>query len=318
MEATKFQRATCELTIEKINYDMQVYVNHCIKCKDRVSAQYHQVNEWRKERVNAATKVASNFLQEHVMITTGGNTEEWHSQYTNFKEKIGKAIGSATGDIVSVCVLNWVAPCTVSSFDQKTQASMIGAVMSESQTHNMGLILMPMFSHKQNMLWLTETSALQQLGEHRLAFDVPFQLRFGAHNDKRDERPLNYHGRAVSPYTAKAHKSMWETVPVIKDNTTPPAMHVSAADMVVCEDMSEDALPATIDNSPGGYGHMSRGKKFAQIGTPVYESLLQGTILALPSDAVRSTAAVIFHDLNVHVGTASLHTSSSSLSSRSQ
>jgi hypothetical protein len=137
---------------------------------------------------------------------------------------------------VTVSVLNWIAPCTVRAPLQKIQAAFLGVNLQETQEDNLGIILMPMFAHKKSMLWVTETTMMKLLGENRVSFDLPFQMKFSAHNDNRDERPLSYTGRIATSATGKVHKGIFRNTTMIKENQTLPAVHELSIKMISVED----------------------------------------------------------------------------------
>jgi hypothetical protein len=134
----------------------------------------------------------------------------------------------------ALAVLNWIAPCTVKANMQKMQASFLGNTLTGNQ--HLAVILMPMFSHKKSMLWITETTVMRLLGDNKVSFDLSFQMKFASHSDTRDERPLSYNGRLAAAPSSKLHKGLYHQSMIVKENQTLPATHEVALNMVTVED----------------------------------------------------------------------------------
>ena len=202
---------------------------------------------------------------------------------------------------VTFTVLNWVAVCTVRSATMKVQTEFLSTCLSTEEPHNLALILMPMFSYKKNMLWVTESQILQTMGHANIAFDLAFSLRFGPHVDRRDERPLHYRGRVASPLDQKVHTGPWRDTKLVTENQTDVAQHI--VHFKIFEDLEDDALPEHHDSTTLTSGHISRSLKFQQLGPDGFEKLLSASVLQIkPSDSQTGPFAVLLVDLNCHVG----------------
>ena len=133
-------------------------------------------------------------------------------------------------------VVNLISPSTIRSQHLKACSALLGSTLNDGNNDNIGVILMPMHTSKKNMMWVTEVSILNLLGENRMNFDTPFCLRFQPHQDVRDERPLLYNGRIACPMGSKMHRQMLKDCKIIKENCTYPATHEVAANMVEMEE----------------------------------------------------------------------------------
>ena len=100
------------------------------------------------------------------------------------------------GDVVSMAVLNWVAPATLKSETQKRHAALLGVIANEGQD-NVAIVLMPMTTTRKNKLWLQEYNSAKLLSDNRVELDSTLVLPFAVHKDVRDERPLSYNCRIV-------------------------------------------------------------------------------------------------------------------------
>ena len=85
---------------------------------------------------------------------------------------------------------------------------------------------------------------LTRLSKHNFEFDHQFAILFKDKSDKRDSRPMTYHGRVIFPAALGSNlKSVWATSTLVEDGRTDLVSQLSPKDMLVVEDISDDALP---------------------------------------------------------------------------
>ncbi len=144
---------------------------------------------------------------------------------------------------VFLSLLNWCAPCTISSESMQLQSQVLSHV-HHMQEGNIGLVLSPCFTYKYGSLWSTEESCMRLLSKGNVTFDNSFSLLFEKKVDERDSRPLAYHGRIVMN-----KKSCWKDSQLVTKAFTEPAQQLAAKDMSLVEDLSDHALPTSIDDS---------------------------------------------------------------------
>ena len=92
-------------------------------------------------------------------------------------------------------------------------------------------------------------------------------------------------------------KSPFKNCALLCRGRTDPAIQVAAKDMLVIEDMDENALPTSYDDSTEG--HVQSGKKHEQIGPDAAHKVLQGAFENVEFDGRK---AVIVADVSLGVG----------------
>ena len=196
-------------------------------------------------------------------------------------------------DIVSIVVVNWVAPCTIKSEMLDLQANCIATVASLTDKCIIP-ILFPQFSYKRGQLYLSDRMIMDMLAQRGLNFDHKFGLLFSDRPDSRDTRCLIYDGRIVTPFDMKESEYIFRNCELMKGRTE-PAMMLKSSLLQSIEDTSEEALPSTTDVD----GCVKGAAKFAQVGPDGMEKLLDAILGGISLD---NRSAVIFWELNAGWG----------------
>lgn len=149
---------------------------------------------------------------------------------------------------VVLVLINWISPSTISSTSLQGQAEIVKDVLSEN-SKNMGLLLSPMWTYKRGGLWSQEEMIMRLLVKKGVLLDHVFTLLFGEKVDNRDGRPLAFPGRFVFDGNAVPNKELWKNSALLTKGYTEPAVQVAARDMIMIEDLAENALPQTIDET---------------------------------------------------------------------
>ena len=262
------------------------------------AARYWQKQEFRRSQAEKARSRGQVFVDNKMsFLPIPNDPNGMLKHFTSLLQDKAGAIHRSTQDFAVVIICNWIAPSTIKSAVQKLQSDFLGSVMAtELGKQCMGVILMPMTCSKAGRLWLTEMSCMKLLGESGVAFDTPFTLLFQERNS-RDERPLAYNGRIAFPSGMSLHKSIFAKTKLVQENITNAANHLPGNCMVTVEDMSDTALPASVDAPLGGGYHLARAPKFAQVGPEAMEKLLAASAVQL-----KDVAAMMIVDLNTNVG----------------
>ena len=196
-----------------------------------------------------------------------------------------------------VCLMNHVAPCCYVTDLQTCQMNTMSWCICEN-TQSLGIVISPNFSNNMNKKYLLEQSMLTRLSKHNFAFDNQVAILFKDKSDKRDNRPMTYHGRIIFPAALGSNvKSVWATSTLVEVGRTDPVPQLSPRDMLVVEDIAEGALPGSggteNDRYPRG------GLKAMQLGVPAWDSVMS----TLMSGArLAEVPAVIFVNLTSGVG----------------
>lgn len=200
-----------------------------------------------------------------------------------------------------VCLMNHAAPCCYAADLQTAHINTMSWCICEN-TQSLGLIISPMFSHNMNKKYLLEQSMLTRLSKHNFEFDHQFAILFKDKSDKRDSRPMTYHGRVIFPAALGSNlKSVWATSTLVEDGRTDLVSQLSPKDMLVVEDISDDALPdaAGTESTAESNRYPRGGLKAMQLGVPAWDSVMSaltsGTKLA-------EVPAIMFVSLTSGVG----------------
>ena len=114
----------------------------------------------------------------------------------------------------------------------------------------------------------------------------------------RDERPLSYSGRILTAANGNVRRGIWRKTGLIKFGSIGGAPQLSANDMVMVDDLADDALPSTTDERT----QVTPSVKWAQLGEATMETLLMGLLRDMDTDGKKY--AIVIADLSVNVGCA--------------
>ena len=98
VQAGKLVTASLELFLQKVSTDVMMYKNWVVRMNDRIASKEHQAFNWRHQRMVAANKVASEWMETHMTFCTQGSLMR---QYLKCKKDIAATVGSAQQNIVS-------------------------------------------------------------------------------------------------------------------------------------------------------------------------------------------------------------------------
>lgn len=172
--------------------------------------------------------------------------------------------------------VNWLAPRTLKNMVQTSQTQFASHCILSSEK-NFGAALMPIFTYKRGQLWMLESATIRSLAMTGLNVDSSWHLSFSKkvrtqsvsgilcililegfflgwalgsvdspQADLRDGRPCNYPGRLLLHPTSK--DKTWINTALVKNGRTADAEMPHSRDMLTVEDISDDALPATVDD----------------------------------------------------------------------
>ena len=99
--------------------------------------------------------------------------------------------------MVNFVFLNWASTSSISSKLQEAQARALAATLHKGK-YNVGLVVMPMWSHKKGQLFRLEALILEKLASLGLNVDQKFSITFQERSDQRDDRQLSAGCRVVT------------------------------------------------------------------------------------------------------------------------
>ena len=291
----RLEEALWEVDLSSAESDIQVMLAYVQATSTYQKAYHTKFNQWRSARNRVAKEAAESFWAQHVHIhvMAKSTTDLALKALTDFTKDFAKV--NLIEDVTNVGMfplLNWVAPCTLTSSALNFQVSLLSAVLAMFPCA--AAVLTPMFTYKKGSLWRVENTSLQMLDQKRLMFDQKFYVQFEKKHDKRETRPLTFDGRLVtskdiddnSPCTKS---QLWQT------SNTDKAKQLVTKDMQQIEDVTEGALPAKCDPR----WRVTNGNKWQQLGEDASVKLLQAFMTDV---SYNDRCANVVVDLNMDVG----------------
>ncbi|CAE7275539.1 unnamed protein product [Symbiodinium sp. CCMP2592] len=254
-----------ECLLSETKHDQQVFeiylqnrANHTVNVQG-IAVQY------QKKLSDEARAAVEKWWDKHVTTYIWAEDEAaagmqllW--QYKQSKQDLLK---------VTVSVQNLISPCLVSAAHLSAQMQVVQHVLAED-ARNLGLVLLPVFSHKKNGRYAEEELIMKELGKIGCNLDHSFSVIFADRTDARDERPLNLAGRFLCPTDDKGHiAKFWAKSALLVKGRTTEAAQIKATDMMKILDPS--AVPTTNADEP-----LRGALKYAQIGRQAASRVLDG------------------------------------------
>ena len=75
---------------------------------------------------------------------------------------------------------------------------------------SIGVVVMPVFTHRKGQLWLAEKAALDLMHKGDIYADLMATINFKNKVDARDDRPMTYPLRLALPSTVDRRSSLWK------------------------------------------------------------------------------------------------------------
>ena len=156
---------------------------------------------------------------------------------------------------------------------------------------SIGVVMMPVFTHRKGQLWLAEKAALDLMHKGDIYADLTATVNFKNKVDARDDRPMTYPLRLVLPSMVDLRSSLWKGATLMSIGRTVEIDQLKGGDMTIIEDL--DALPSTGDHV-GAQGP----RKAEQLGSAAMEALLHAQ---LDGADLSKIDALLIIDLRVRV-----------------
>ena len=147
--------------------------------------------------------------------------------------------------MVTIAVVNWTAPCTISAPAHDLQANIL-AMLASAGSKGISAVIMPQFTYKKGQLYLAEEAVFTMMSKRSLDFDRKFGLLFQERTDARDSRILVYDGRIVVPFGTKDKDYIFKDSEIMKGRTEAATMLKSSA-LQVIENTDPGAPPVSTD-----------------------------------------------------------------------
>lgn len=287
-----------QLLLKRCTHDRDSLTTWQSKCQDNEANAYQALQEFRQRQDSNAGEAATLLMKRRLsfLVWDEDDAKNLNHIMDHRRSLANHTLNRPTHEIPLVGLLNHAAPCVFVDAVKKAQFAALAWSVSENLM-NVGLVTMPTFSHQCNKLYMLETNMLQKLSKYNFMLDTSFSIMFNAKSDKRDNRPMMYPGRFTFPAAlGDARKSIWWASELRENGRTAPAPQLPSKDMVVPEDISDDAVPATADTR-----YVSAGPKYCQLGPDAAHALLES--LTLGMDFVQlKISGLVFVNLTPNVG----------------
>ena len=292
-KSADLQLSEFKLGLKHVEYDCQVFRVYESKARNYEKAIWSKKQEYNLKRHQLSEKAAKEFMTNCCTIVAEPTTDTIYKELSSKKLEIASKHHINEKDIVVIGVVNWTAPCTISSNTFELQANMINAIATSGEKCIVA-VLNPQFSYKKGQLYLAEKMVNQHLIKRSLDFDKKFGLLYKERTDTRDGRLLIYDGRLIMPFGVKETEYFFKDANIMQGKTEAATM-VKGNMLQSVEDVDPKALPSTTDSDSCVKG----ANKVSQIGHDGMLKLVEAMLGGVPID---NRHAVIFWEVNPGVG----------------
>ncbi len=136
---------------------------------------------------------------------------------------------------LKLVLLNWAAPCSISQEMQSLQVSLMTWGLSDNMD-SAGVLINPCFAYTKGKLHLEEKKVLEQLGSQNINMDCSFSIIFCEPADTRDERPLVYGARLLTPSPVEFQRHPFFKSDVRRHRRTSEIKQLESKKMKMVED----------------------------------------------------------------------------------
>ena len=299
----QLEKQTFELAMTSMQLDVDSYCVWRTKCADRDAALYFQKLQHNSARHSRAREMADSLFADERGPQWMMNLQIWNdnSDAPNMQvvkdtvAHIGRLNQLSNEQVRCMCILNWAAPAIFQGSIPTRQANLLWA-LANSEWRGIGAVLTPVHFYQKGSLYKVEKKCMDALANASLNTDHRFALAYNGRNDGREKRSLLQPGIMVQPSSAEALElcnSTWKGAPVMRQAVLQDIPQITSAEMLVIQDMSEAALPASTDITT----HVPQVEKHQQIGVTAASKVLTAFCSGL-SEAER--AALLLVDLSTH------------------
>ena len=259
-----------ELAMSSLDHDICSFMSWRTKCQDRDSALYFQQLQHTGKRHGQAKDMATALFQSgpswQLQLSTIDKRDTTNLQSVqSMVQRIMKHNQLQSPEQIHViCIANWSSPSTYAGASQKAQANLLGGIINGPGTH-LGIALTPTHFYKKGSLFKAEQACMTLLGNACLNTDSRMALAYSGKRDDRERRALMQPGVVLFPGGSDEQKGkeVWQLfrgASVFQCAVVTDVDMLSSNEMHVIEDMREEALPSSSDNST----HVSQDEEHLQ------------------------------------------------------
>ena len=293
-------RAQFDLVETQLKYDFQVVDVYLKSLRSSSISQYQAKRGWRVRRHQATCEAVDKMLATRFHSINAD--EPAATVLRKIYECIGEVKqrhGNLPDDFVYTIVwTNWVSTSLIKSHEFHCHAHVLGGVVNMPNTENIGAVLMPAHSWKQNCSWQNEVEAMKMISNSGLVFAKSCVVAMSEYGDMRDDRPSGYQMRLVHSQAAPKEKvfgghGAFRLAPAARKAFTDFAKPLPTKDMVRPEILGDDVLP----DSTNAETHLNAAERWHQIGEAASTRALSAITTNLR--AARGHVTVLFCFINI-------------------
>ena len=298
----ELEQQAFDLVMRSLEHDKNSYAAWVTKCQDREAGLYFQQLQHTAKRHGQAKDLAGSLFQKgpqwQMELATIDKRDTTNVQtvqnVVSHIVKVNQLAGPE--DVHVLSFINWSSPSTYNGTSQKGQANLTGALVNGNGLH-LGVCMTPTHFYKRGSLHKAEQACMALLGNACLNTDSRFALAYSGKKDDRERRALMQPGVLLFPGAEEGSKGkeVWQlfrNAQVFQTAVITDVEMQSSNDMLVIEDMHEEALPGSSDATT----HVSQAEKHQQIGMDAARKLLKSV---LPPE-LPSRGAFLILDTTAH------------------
>ena len=189
--------------IKKLDCDTKVFQIWQSKCAGASVSRNHAKQEHLVKQHRKTLQAVENYVDGCCRLVTWEGVRSADAlipQILQYRMDASKKlkVKVTVGEIPTVVLMNWTAPCIMPANRQTEHASVLSWAMHDNP-NSCALIFSLVFSHQKGKTFLEENTALQILSHGGHNLDNQFSLLFQDRCDQRDGRPLLYPARFAFP-----------------------------------------------------------------------------------------------------------------------
>ena len=138
-------------------------------------------------------------------------------------------------DCHQLVLLNWSAPCTIPKEMESTQVATMSWALQDDM-NSAAVMVSPCFAYSKGKLHLEEKKMFDTLSKCPINLDCSFAIIFTEQQDSRDERPLVYNGRLMTPAPVDFNTHPFWKCDLRKNRRTADIRQLDAKKLKIVED----------------------------------------------------------------------------------
>ena len=293
-----------ELFLRELDYDKKCIRVHLVNVLAADRSQMQERSQWKSKVRNDLKANVSRFMNTTstcVNISVPEKERRGH-MVAKFQEVISiaaKRFAVEPASVITIPLINYSAPSVIIADSRGGLVNALQFILNQNRD-NVAVILTPSHTNKKGEMWMSE-QAIVKMFSATCNMDNPFSLLFSDRCHQRDERPMMYPGRILTPKGADP-SPLWAQSSLLMNGYVGPVKQIPPRDMDSIQSLDASALP-TGERAPRG------GQKHHQIGveawSKIISSLFEGVTLSskqvvLALDCCSGVTHCFHGALNVH------------------